>query len=221
MTAHRASRAGPRGSCCAGALWDTRDDESDPDVRRRGGGGAARVRPGTGSRYQYAGVTLSERRYIKITARGSCFAQRLALDMLFGEVPFFEWSTTGGVNVSEGIGGMSSVRGIERNRFAGNVKVFSNSELRFQVAGCPSSASRWRWARWCSWTSGRVWHPGVDGRQVARVAPGRRRRLRFSRRAAVVRMDYARSTETGRQRFYITSVTCSNGGPGRAPYGFQ
>ena len=39
---------------------------------------------------------------------------------------------------------------------------------------------------------GRVWHPGIGGG------------LRLSRRAAVVRMDYARSTESGRRRFYPT-----------------
>ncbi|MBZ4333258.1 outer membrane protein assembly factor [Corallococcus interemptor] len=194
---------GPSGQLLAGALWDTRDDESDPtsggveEVALRVSGLA------TFSRYQYAGVTLSERRYIRITPR-LIFAQRLTLDMLFGEVPFFEWMTTGGVNVSEGIGGMSSVRGIERNRFAGNVKAFSNSELRFQAARMSVLGQPLALGAVVFLDLGRVWHPGVTDGKWHEWHPGIGGGLRFSRRAAVVRMDYARSTETGRQRFYIT-----------------
>ncbi|WP_434348248.1 hypothetical protein ACN6A1_11655 [Myxococcus virescens] len=36
--------------------------------------------------------------------------------------------------MSEGIGGMNSVHGIERNRFAGDIKAFMNTELRYQAA---------------------------------------------------------------------------------------
>ncbi|MCE9668127.1 BamA/TamA family outer membrane protein [Myxococcus stipitatus] len=194
---------GSTGQLLAGALWDTRDDEVDPleggveEVALRVSGMA------TGSKYQYVGLTLSERRYVRLTSRLT-IAQRLTLDMLFGDVPFFEWSNTGGVNVSEGIGGMSSVRGIERNRFSGNIKAFSNTELRFHAAQLRMFGKDMKLGAVMFLDLGRVWHPGVADGKWHEWHPGIGGGVRLSRRAAVVRMDYARSTETGRQRCYIT-----------------
>ncbi|NVJ23513.1 MULTISPECIES: Omp85 family outer membrane protein [Myxococcus] len=194
---------GSTGQLLVGALWDTRDDETDPleggveELALRVSGQA------TGSRYQYVGITLSERRYLRLSSRLT-LAQRLTLDMLFGDVPFFEWSNTGGVNVSEGIGGMSSVRGIERNRFSGNIKAFSNTELRFQAAQMQVFGKNMKVGAVMFLDLGRVWHPGVPDGKWHEWHPGIGGGLRLTRRAAVVRMDYARSTETGRQRIYIT-----------------
>ena len=194
---------GSTGQLLVGVLWDTRDDESDPTV---GGAEELALRvsgSATGSRYHYAGITLSERRYIKLSSRLT-LAHRLTLDMLFGDVPFYEWSNTGGVNVSEGIGGMSSVRGIERNRFSGNIKVFSNTELRFQAANLRVFGQDMRLGAVVFMDLGRVWHPGVPDGKWYEWHPGIGGGVRIARRAAVVRMDYARSTESGRRRFYLT-----------------
>jgi outer membrane protein assembly factor BamA len=193
---------GATGQLMAGVLWDTRDNESDPT---RGGVEELSLRvsgSATGSRYQYAGVTLSERRFWRLGSR-FLLAQRLTLDMLFGEVPFFEWVNTGGVSGSEGIGGMSSVRGIERNRFAGNIKAFSNTELRFRafdfkLFGSPVTVGGVGFV-----DMGRVWHPGVVDGPWWKWHPSVGGGLRLSRRAAVVRFDYALSPETGRQRVYL------------------
>ena len=68
----------------------------------------------------------------------------MAFDYQFGEVPFFEWGTVGGLSAAEGIGGQSSVRGVPRLRFGGNVKVFSNTELRFYVWDFPLLGQRTR-----------------------------------------------------------------------------
>jgi outer membrane protein assembly factor BamA len=186
----------------AGVLWDTRDDESDPTT---GGVEELAVRVSghlTGSRYQYGGMTLSERRYFQL-APGLVFAQRLSLDMLFGEVPFFEWSNTGGINFTEGVGGMSSVRGVERNRFAGNIKVFSNSELRIHVLEKKILGQMMKLGTTAYVDLGRVWHPGVMDGAWHEWHPGAGLGLRITRRAAVIRVDYALSTETGRQGFYL------------------
>ncbi|NMO17905.1 BamA/TamA family outer membrane protein [Pyxidicoccus fallax] len=194
---------GSTGQLLAGVLWDTRDDESDPT---EGGVEELALRVsgvGTGSRYHYAGITLSERRYLRLTSRLT-LAHRVTLDMLFGDVPFYEWSNTGGVNVSEGIGGMSSVRGIERNRFSGNIKAFSNTELRFQAAQLQVFGQSMKLGAVMFMDFGRVWHPGVSDGKWYEWHPGIGGGVRLARRAAVVRMDYARSTETGRQRFYLT-----------------
>jgi outer membrane protein assembly factor BamA len=193
---------GATGQLLAGALWDTRDHETDPTT---GGVEEVALRLSghtTGSDYQYAGVTLSERRYFRLSSR-VVFAQRLSLDMLFGEVPFFEWTTTGGVNFTEGVGGMSSVRGVERNRFAGNIKVFSNSELRVQALELRILGQPMKFGAAAFFDVGRVWHPGVPDGPWHQWHPGLGAGLRVTRRAAVIRVDWAMSTETGGQRFYM------------------
>ncbi|HEX8438456.1 Omp85 family outer membrane protein [Archangium sp.] len=193
---------GPTGQLSAGVLWDTRDNETDPS---RGGVEELGLRvsgSATGSRYQYAGVTLSERRYWKLNSR-FLVAQRLTLDVLFGEVPFFEWVNTGGVSTSEGIGGMSSVRGIERNRFAGNIKAFTNTELRFRAFDFNLFKAPVTVGGVAFVDLGRVWHPDVTDGPWWRWHPGMGGGLRLTRRAAVVRFDYAISPETGRQRMYL------------------
>ncbi|WP_228530683.1 MULTISPECIES: BamA/TamA family outer membrane protein [Myxococcaceae] len=198
---------GSNGGCSAqllsGLLWDTRDNEVDPT---RGGVEELSVRVSampTGSSFDYAGVTLGERRYARISSR-VLFAQRLSLDVLFGEVPFFEWAQTGGITSSEGVGGMTSVRGIERNRFAGYIKAFSNSELRVHATEFHLLGEANRLGVVGFLDLGRVWHPGAqDGKWYA-WHPGVGGGLRLARRAAVVRMDYALSTETGRQGLYFS-----------------
>jgi outer membrane protein assembly factor BamA len=193
---------GATGQLLAGALWDTRDHETDPTT---GGVEEVALRLSgrtTGSDYQYAGVTLSERRYFRLSSR-LVFAQRLSLDMLFGEVPFFEWSTTGGVNFTEGVGGMSSVRGVGRNRFAGNIKVFSNSELRVHALEVRILGQPMKLGAAAFFDLGRVWHPGVQDGPWHQWHPGVGAGLRVARRAAVIRVDWAVSTETGGHRFYM------------------
>ena len=193
---------GATGQLTAGALWDTRDNESDPV---RGGVEELSLRvsgSATGSRYQYGGVTLSERRFWQLGSR-VVLAQRLTLDALFGEVPFFEWVNTGGVTFTEGIGGMSSVRGIERNRFAGNIKAFSNTEVRvrafsFNLFGAPVYTGGVAFV-----DVGRVWHPDTVDGPWWKWHPGVGAGLRVARRAAVVRFDWAMSPETMRHRIYL------------------
>ncbi|WP_224246437.1 Omp85 family outer membrane protein [Hyalangium gracile] len=193
---------GPTGQVLGGVLWDTRDSETDPTT---GGAEELAVRmsaPMTGSRYRYMGIALSERRYFKLSSR-FVLAQRVSVDMLFGEVPFFEWSSTGGVLFTEGVGGMSSVRGIERNRFAGNIKVFSNTELRFHAFDMKLFGQTMKLGAVGFVDMGRVWHPGVTDGPWHKWHPGVGGGIRLARRAAVIRVDYATSTEAGGQRLYM------------------
>jgi outer membrane translocation and assembly module TamA len=194
---------GPTGQLLGGVIWDTRDSETDPTT---GGAEELSVRlsgHSTGSRYQYAGLSLSERRYFQLSSR-FVFAQRVSLDMLFGDVPFFEWSSTGGVLFTEGVGGMSSVRGIERNRFAGNFKLFSNSELRFHALDMRLFGQTMKLGAVAFMDVGRVWHPGVADGSWNDWHPGVGAGIRVARRAAVIRVDYATSTEEGGQRLYMS-----------------
>lgn len=193
---------GATGQLFAGVLWDTRDEEADPGI---GGMEEVALRLSaspTGSRYTYGGLTLVERRFWRLGPR-FVLAQRLALDVLFGEVPFFEWPLTGGLSALEGVGGMSTVRGLERNRFVGNVKAFSNTELRFRALEFPVLGAPVRAGAVAFVDLGRVWHPQVADGPWWRWHPGLGLGLRLSRQAAVARLDWAWSPESGRQRFYI------------------
>jgi len=198
---------GMDGGCSAqllgGFLWDTRDSETDPTS---GGVEELSFRVSampTGSSFDYAGITLGERRYVRLSSR-VLFAQRLSLDMLFGEVPFFEWAQSGGITSSEGVGGMSTVRGIERNRFAGYIKAFSNSELRVHATEFNFLGGENRLGVVGFLDLGRVWHPGTSDGAWYAWHPGIGTGLRLTRRAAVVRVDYAMSTESGRQGLYFS-----------------
>ena len=200
----RGIEGGGNGQLSMGVLWDTRDEEGDPT---HGGMEEFALRvsnEATASRYRYAGLTVGERRFVSLGSDRWVFAQRLAVDYLFGDVPFFEWSNLGGVTFVEGIGGSGSVRGVPRNRFAGNLKVVSNSELRhyffdFKVLG------RWIKAGGVVFVDlGRVWHPGVEDGGLGQWHPGVGAGLRVARKSAVLRLDYALATETWTQGIYLT-----------------
>ncbi len=187
-----------------GVAHDTRDFEADPT---RGGVEEVAVRLSAqplGSRYAYGGVTLSERRFFSLGTPRVVLAQRLVLDVLFGEVPFFEWANVGGMQGGEGVGGMSTVRGVPRNRYQGNIKAISNTELRFYVFDFKLLGEKVKTGGVVYWDMGRVWHPGVDDGPWHQWHPGVGAGLRLARRAAVVRFDYAVATENLRQGIYIT-----------------
>lgn len=194
---------GPVGQAFVGVLYDTRDAEGDPT---QGGLEEVSLRLAgepTGSRYSYGGVTASERRYFRLGTPRLIFAQRLSVDYLFGQVPFFEWTTSGGTQGIEGIGGMGSVRGVARNRFGGTAKAVSNSELRFypfdfELLGAPVKVGGLVF-----FDLGRAWHPGVEDGAWYRWHPGIGGGLRVARREAVLRFDYAAATETWRQAVYV------------------
>ncbi|WP_225887896.1 hypothetical protein [Myxococcus xanthus] len=87
---------------------------------------------------------------------------------------------------------MNSVRGIERNRVAGNIKAFMNTEPRYQAAQFQVFGQQLKLGAVAFMDLGRVRPPSVGGG------------LSFTRRAAESRMDYAVSTGSGRQRCYVT-----------------
>jgi hypothetical protein len=195
---------GPHARALMGAAWDSRDSEADPT---RGGVEELSLRisaPPLGSRYAYGGITLSERRFFSLGTPRLILAQRLVLDVLFGEPPFFEWAQIGGMQGGEGVGGMSSVRGVPRNRYQGNIKAISNTELRFYVFDFPLFGEPVKFGGVVYWDMGRVWHPGVEDGAWHAWHPGVGGGLRLARRAAVVRFDYAVATENLRQGIYVT-----------------
>jgi Omp85 superfamily domain len=187
-----------------GAIWDTRDDEVDPTT---GGTEEIALRISavpTPSRYEYAGFTLSERRFWSLGTERLIFAQRVIIDVLTRGAPFFEWPQLGGTTGGEGIGGVSSVRGVPRNRYQGTVKIVLNSEMRFYVWDFPLFGERVKTGAVAYFDVGRVWQPGVDDGHLLTWHPGIGTGIRLVRRAAVARFDYAVSTETWRPGIYVT-----------------
>jgi hemolysin activation/secretion protein len=91
------------------------------------------------------------------------FAQRLVLQHVAGDPPFYE---LGAIQTAfkpqDGIGGSSSVRGLPKNRYVGRGLALSNSEVRwratdFSLRGRESSVVL------SAFTDvGRVWDKGVD-----------------------------------------------------------
>ncbi len=195
-------RGGRHGQIQIGVTWDTRDFEPDPT---EGGIQEVLVRISgtpTLSDYSYTGITLSGRHFWKLANR-VVFAQRLMLDALFGEVPAFVLADIGSLGI-EGVGGMSSVRGVPRNRYIGSVKAISNSELRFYVFEFNVLGEPVKVGGVALFDVGRVWHPNVNDGPWWRWHPGVGAGLRVARLAAVVRLDYAVATEDFRQAIYVT-----------------
>ena len=185
-----------------GALWDTRDDENDT---HRGGMEEVVVRVSDrslGSRYRYVGFHLEERRFVPV-GRRLVVAERVAFDALVGAVPFYEWIQFGGISDAEGLGGLSSVRGVPLDRYGGNLKAFSNTELRFEFLGFPLLGVRTTLGGLATFDFGRTWQPGLAAGPWYAWHSAAGGGLRLARRAAVVRFDWAVALDDGRQALYV------------------
>ncbi len=158
--------------------YDTRDLEMSPT---RGVLGTVALRGASrlsGSEFRYAGLTLAMHGYKALFDLGPrlVVAGRIVFDGLIGGVPVELLPQFGGhVRALEGVGGAVSVRGLERFRYTGKVRMLANGEVRSRLA-------RWHYgvrpvdlfiAGFCD--VGRVWaewapdgplfkvHPSVGG----------------------------------------------------------
>ena len=124
---------------------------------------------------------------------------------ILGEAPFFEAAQLRRSQGGEGIGGMSSVRGIPRNRFVGDVKFFSNiEELRWNPLDFSLFKQKFTFGGLAFFDIGRTWADGVEDGPWWLWHPGAGLGLRLTRRAAVVRLDAAYDLSTWRPALYIT-----------------
>lgn len=190
-----------------GILWDTRDDEMDATKGSYAELSGRMARKWTNSEFEYQGLSVSFRKYVPIFTPKFLLALHAAGDHLWGNVPFWEWVNFGGISHFEGIGGQHTVRGVPRDRYQGNTKVFGNAELRFYVIEFPALGATIKIGGDVFFDTGRVWHPGVpDGKlfQASGWHSGAGGGLRLARRAAVIRADYGVELGTGRQAIYLT-----------------
>lgn len=113
----------------AGLLFDTRDHEFIPssgwfaELSFRGS-------PGLDQELVFGGGYLSIARYLALGSPHFVLATRLAADLLFGKVPFYELAVMGGLLPYGAPGGGLGVRGVLAGRFAGHTKGLGSLELR-------------------------------------------------------------------------------------------
>jgi hypothetical protein len=113
----------------AGAMRDTRDDETSP---RRGTLADASLfgsPPAVISDHGMWGLNVALRGYRALTRR-VVLAGRALYDLKLGDVPFYERTQVEGLNYAEGLGGPGTLRGVARARISGEEKILANVELR-------------------------------------------------------------------------------------------
>jgi hypothetical protein len=119
----------------AGLIWDTRDREVGT---RRGTWSELLVQPVTralGSDYDYVRWTLTDRRYVPLGTERLVFANRLLLQGVEGDAPFWDLFTVQtSFKQQEGLGGAKTLRGIPKNRYLGQGLFLWNAEVRWRAA---------------------------------------------------------------------------------------
>ena len=191
---------GLTGQVLVGIVRDTRDDESDPS---RGGSQELALRIGsraTGSDYDYGQATVTLRGFVPL-GRRLVLGGRIAGDWLFGDVPFYEWPNLGGLLGSEGIGGISSVRGIARHRYTGTLKLLGNAELRATLAEPRLLGRRIKVGGVLFADAGRAWSEESYDGPWYRLHTAGGVGVRLAHGAAVARFDFGISRD--RQAVYF------------------
>jgi outer membrane protein assembly factor BamA len=191
---------GATGQLIVGLVRDTRDDESDTT---RGASQELALRlagRATGSAYTFGQATFTARGFLPM-GRRLVLAGRVAGDWIFGEAPFYEWPNLGGLAGAEGIGGISSVRGIDRHRYTGDLKLLVNAEMRATLGNPRLFGERFKVAGVLFGDAGRAWSELTADGPWYRLRPAAGLGLRVVKGAAVARLDYGFSQ--GGQGLYL------------------
>jgi hypothetical protein len=126
-----------------GVSLDDRDFEPDPtrgffvELSARGSA------PLLASAWTFGGVNATSKLYVPLTPRLT-LASRLLVDVLFGDVPYFETARTGGSEEEWAIGGSEVGRGVRQQRYAGKVKAAFQLEARAHLFSTEILAQRLR-----------------------------------------------------------------------------
>lgn len=116
--------------------WDTRDD---PTIPRRG---VFHEWSYESSRNSFLGLLFEEidfRRYTFTDARYYALSKRLNLanriivEALKGTIPLHAYGEIGGSVRTKGAGGSDTLRGFDRQRFTDNIRVLTNTEVRYRL----------------------------------------------------------------------------------------
>lgn len=153
-----------------GMLYDTREPELTPD------GGvlaelAVRGMPKLpGADGEWISVFASLRGFVTLGPR-VVIASRLMGEASFGDVPFYDLNTWGGLVPTMGFGGADSIRGVNFGRWRDRNKLATNHELRIDVYTHSVLQREIRWQVVPFFDAGMVWgeeplgdfpvHPGL------------------------------------------------------------
>ena len=117
-------------------VWDTRDD---PTIPRRGVFHEWSYETSRNSllsllfeEIDYQRHTFTDARYWPRSERLN-IAHRTVVEALRGSVPLYAYGEIGGSRRLKGLGGSDTLRGFDRQRFTDNVRVFTNTEARYQL----------------------------------------------------------------------------------------
>lgn len=172
----------------AGLLRDDRDKELWPTS-----GGydelSLRTSPAPFNRTSYVGLNATLRRYLPLS-KSVVLGGRAAVDLLFGDAPFYAQERFG-LEGPTSIGGGSSLRGLPRARFIGDQKILLNAELRALPFSAKLFGLHLDFGAAAFVDAGKVID---DGSQTLHVGQGVGLRLLYEK-DFVVRFDFARSNE--------------------------
>ncbi len=194
---------GYHNSVRAGLIWDTRDKESGPGRGVWSEVLVERVDEALGSEYSYTRWTFADRRYFTLR-RGLVLANRVLLQNLEGDPPFYALTyVQSSFEGAEALGGAKSVRGVLRNRYAGEGLLVWNAELRWRAWDFSVLGKTAHLAFIGFFDSGRVWEDGVEFSSLAAdLHHGGGGGLRFGLGPNfVIATDVARSKEAGLQTY--------------------
>jgi outer membrane protein assembly factor BamA len=146
----------------AGVVWDTRDRETGPRSGTWTEFLVQRVDELLGSESSYTRWTFADRRYFSLNRR-LVFANRILMQDVSGDPPFYVLSEIQtSFKQQEGMGGLRSIRGVQKNRFVGKGLFLWNAELRWRVADFRMLGKPFHTVLSAFVDSGRVWAEGVQ-----------------------------------------------------------
>jgi hypothetical protein len=110
----------------------------------------------TDSHVYWAGLNVIVRKYVPLPG-SFVLAGRIIVDLMAGNVPFYDLSQGGAFDPDDLPGGAESVRGIPNGRYSGLVKAIGNIELRRIHGAVRVFGSRFQIGTNEFFDTGRVW----------------------------------------------------------------
>ncbi len=119
----------------AGLVWDTRNNEANPDNGIWTEALVIATPSFMGNKYSYTAAMISHRQYFTLWKNYLTFAYRLRYQTkLSGDIPFYMLPYVFNSKQTEfGLGGKKTLRGILRNRVVGDGVALGNFELRGKI----------------------------------------------------------------------------------------
>ena len=120
---------GKNASALLGLAYDSRDHEAWPTRGQFVEISGRVAEKFTGSDFNWIGGTAIARLFFTLPG-DVVLAERFLLDVMDGNVPFYDLDATGSLQEVDGLGGVNSMRGFVKDRFVGLGKVLENVEFR-------------------------------------------------------------------------------------------